>query len=294
MQKIVPHLWFDKEAQEAASLYISVFENSRIKNSVTLHDTPSGDAVVLTIVLAGQEFMLLNAGPLFKFNPSVSFMVSCKTKEEVDTIWNKLFEGGSALMELGSYPFSERYGWLQDKYGLSWQIMYVGDIEVKQKITPTIMYVGDQAGHAEEAIKMYTTVFRDTGIGHIDRYGANEEPDREGTVRHVGFTLEGQEFAAMDSAQAHQFSFNEAISFLVRCDTQEEIDYYWEKLSADPASEQCGWLKDKFGLSWQISPTLMEEMFEENDPEKIARVTQAFLKMKKFDIEKLKEAAEEN
>jgi predicted 3-demethylubiquinone-9 3-methyltransferase (glyoxalase superfamily) len=100
------------------------------------------------------------------------------------------------------------------------------------------------------------------------------------------------EFAAMDSAHAHNFTFNEAISFMVYCDSQEEIDYYWEELSADPKAEQCGWLKDTYGLSWQIVPTVMDKMLSHNDPKKTARVTEAFLKMKKFDIAKLEEAYE--
>ncbi len=95
----------------------------------------------------------------------------------------------------------------------------------------------------------------------------------------------------MDSARGHSFAFNEAISLMVHCDSQEEIDYYWDKLTAVPEAEQCGWLKDKFGFSWQIVPTAMDEMFRERDEMKIARVTEAFLKMKKFDIAKLQEAA---
>ena len=150
MQRITPHLWFEKEAKEAAEFYASVFPKSEIINTTTLHNTPSGSVDIVTIELLGQEFMLISAGPLFKFN--------------------------------------------------------------------------------------------------------------------------------------------EAISFMVNCDTQEEIDYYWEKLSAVPEAEQCGWLKDKYGLSWQIVPTAMGEMMTNGTPEQIARVTEAFLKMKKFDIAALKRA----
>ncbi|OGI07569.1 MAG: hypothetical protein A2X41_08860 [Candidatus Margulisbacteria bacterium GWE2_39_32] len=289
---ITPHLWFDKEAKEAAVFYTSLFENSRIKSSIVMNDTPSGTVDIITIDLAGQEFMLINAGPYFTFNPSVSLLIACKTKDEVNNLWEKLIEGGTALMELAEYPFSEKYGWIQDKYGLSWQIMFAGERKIKQKITPTIMFVGEQYGKAEEAINFYTSVFHNAEVGDIDRYGKGEEPDKEGTVKHASFILEGQEFAAMDSAYEHNFTFNEAISFIVNCDTQEEIDYYWEKLSAVPEAEQCGWLKDKYGLSWQIVPTLMSEMFKDTDRGKLARVTEAFLKMKKFDIESLKKAYE--
>ncbi len=292
MQKITTHLWFDKEAKEAAEFYTSVFENSKIKGTTTLHNTPSGSVNIVTIELSGQEFTLISAGPLFKFNPSVSFLVACKTKDEVDALWEKLSEGGAALMELGEYPFSEKYGWTQDTYGLSWQVMFMGDRKIKQKITPTLMFVRDVCGKAEEAINFYASLFNNAKVGDILRYGRGEEPDKEGTVKHAAFTLLGQEFAAMDSARSHNFTFNEAISLMVHCDTQEEIDYYWGKLSADPKAEQCGWLKDKYGLSWQIVPNAMDEMFKEKDEKKIARVTEAFLKMKKFDIGALKRAYE--
>ncbi len=292
MQKITPHLWFDKEAKEAAKFYTSVFKDSKINNTTTLHNTPSGTVDIVTIELLGQEFTLISAGPLFKFNPSVSFLVACKTKDEVDALWEKLSEGGTALMELGEYPFSERYGWVQDRYGLSWQVMFMGGRKIKQKITPTLMFVGKQCGKAEEAINFYATVFHNAKVGDILRYSKGEEPDKEGTIKHAAFALEGQEFAAMDSARVHNFAFNEAISFMVHCETQEEIDYYWGKLSADPKAEQCGWLKDKYGVSWQIVPTIMDEMLKDKDKEKLARVTEAFLKMKKFDIKVLKKAYE--
>lgn len=294
MQKITPHLWFDKEAKEAAEFYTSVFKDSRIKDTTTLHNTPtsSGTTDIVIIELLGHEFTLISAGPLFKFNPSVSFLVACRTLDEVDLLWKKLSERGKALMELGEYPFSERYGWVQDRYGLSWQLMSTGGREIRQNVIPTLMFVGEQYGKAEEAINFYITVFHNARVGDILRYSIGEEPDVEGTIKHAAFTLEGQEFAAMDSARVHNFTFNEAISFIVHCEVQEEIDYYWGKLSADPKAEQCGWLKDKYGLSWQIVPTIMEEMLKDKDKEKIARVTEAFLKMKKFDIKELKKAYE--
>ncbi len=291
-QKIVPHLWFDKEAKEAAAFYTAIFKNSRIKNERTIHNTPSGDADLLTIELMGQDFMLISAGPFFKFTPAISFLVLLSTKEEVDAAWSKLADGGSALMELGAYPFSERYGWIKDKYGLSWQLIYNPDPKVKQRIAPTLMFVGAVSGKAEEAVKFYTSVFHDAKMGSILRYGKGEEPDTEGTIKHAVFTLEGMDFAAMDSARPHDFTFNEAVSLIVNCETQEEIDYYWTKLSADPKAEQCGWLKDKYGVSWQITPTAMDKMMRDKDEKRVARVTEAFLKMKKFDIAALQRAYE--
>lgn len=291
MQKITPHLWFYRQAKDAAKLYTSVFENSRITNTTVLHDTPDGDVDVLDIELAGQELTLLNAGPQFQFTPAVSFLVACATKDEVDAKWKSLSDGGTVLMELDAYPFSERFGWTQDRFGLSWQLMFMGDYPIGQKITPSLMFVGDVAGKAEEAMRFYTSIFDDSSIGNIRRYGQGEEPDSVGTVKHASFTLAGQEFAAMDSAREHNFTFNEAISLIVHCETQEEIDRYWAKLSAVPESEACGWLKDRYGLSWQIVPRLMDELLRSKDEALLARVTQAFLPMKKLDIAKLQEAA---
>jgi predicted 3-demethylubiquinone-9 3-methyltransferase (glyoxalase superfamily) len=271
-------------------MYTSVFDDAEIVNVKTLRDTPSGDTDIVSFELAGQPFMAISAGPLFTFNPSVSFRIDCNQKEEVDRFWNHLHEGGSALMPLDAYPFSERYGWLQDRYGLSWQVMYVGDRDVKQKIVPMLMFVGDVCGKAEQAITYYASVFDDAHVDDILRYEKGEEPDVVGSVKQAAFTLEGTELAAMDSAHAHDFAFNEAISFMVYCDTQEQIDYFWEQLSAVPEAEQCGWLKDRYGLSWQIVPRAMDKMMQDADDETMARVTEAFLKMKRFDIAKLEEA----
>lgn len=205
MQKITPHLWFDKEAKEAAKLYTTLFPDSKITNVTTLHNTPSGDADIVSFELSGQPFMAISAGPYFKFNPSVSFHVKCKVKDEVDKLWKKLSQGGKVLMEIGEYPWSERYGWLQDKYGLSWQLIYVGESAIKQKITPVLMFVGKVCGRAEEAVNFYTSVFKNAKADILARYGKGEEPDKEGTVKYAHFTLLGQEFGAMDSAHEHNF-----------------------------------------------------------------------------------------
>ena len=292
MNRITPHLWFDKEALEAAEFYTSALPNSKVTNVTTLHDTASGDTDIVSFTLWGQPFMAISAGPLFTFNPSVSFVVRSNSREEVDTLWGKLSEGGKPLMPMDSYPFSERYGWTEDRYRLSWQVMLAGEADTGQHIVPTLMFVGDVCGKAEEAVTFYTSVFPDSKVGAILRYGADEQPDEEGTIQHVGFSLEGQEFAAMDSARQHDFAFNEAISLIVNCETQEEIDRYWDSLSAVPEAEQCGWLKDRYGVSWQIVPSATEEMMRTGTNEQIARVTEAFLKMKKFDIAELQGAYE--
>ena len=290
MEPIAAHLWFDTQAREAAEWYSSVIPGSRITQVNTLRDTPSGDTELVSFDLAGRRFMAISAGPLFKFNPSVSFHLRHATSRDVDTVWNALVEGGTVLMPLGSYPFSDRFGWLADKYGVSWQVMLARPGDNTPAIAPALMFTGKVAGRAAEAMTFYTSVFKSPPPVIHARYGASESPDAEGTVKFATFTLRGQEFAAMDSAYPHGFAFNEAISFVVLCDSQDEIDYYWTQLSADPRAEQCGWLKDKYGLSWQITPAAMGRMLAEGDREKLARVTQAFLQMKKFDVAALEGA----
>ena len=299
MKKVAPHLWFEKEAEDAARFYVSAFPGSRITSRSTLRGvpTPTGDCDVLSFELAGQPFMAINAGPLFKFNPSVSFFVNFDPSREkdarkgLDTLWETLSRGGQALMPLDKYPFSERYGWIQDRFGLSWQLI-LSDPKGDERpaIVPSLMFTGAVAGRAEEAVEFYLSVFEGSRRGIVTRYGKGQEPDKEGTIMFSDFALGGQWFAAMDSAHPHGFAFNEAISLLIPCATQKEIDYYWERLSADPKAEQCGWLKDKFGLSWQVWPTAMGEVLEKGTPEQVARVTRAFLPMKKFDLAALKKA----
>lgn len=307
-QKITPHLWFDKEAKEAAEFYVSVFGSSpaesKITNITTLHNTPSGDADIVSFKLWGYSFMSISAGPYFKLNPSISFMVNFDpsqdpdAKNRIDEMWSKLSEGGKVLMALDKYPFSERYGWIQDKYGLSWQLMLTNpEGEERPLIIPSLLFVGSVAGKAEEASDFYISVFKDAPSitspsrrGLIARYPAGLEPEKEGTIMFTDFKLDDHWFVAMDSANKHDFGFNEAVSFIINCEDQKEIDYFWEKLSAVPEAEQCGWLKDKYGVSWQVVPSAMNEMMGKGTPEQIDRVAKAFLPMKKFDIEKLQNA----
>jgi predicted 3-demethylubiquinone-9 3-methyltransferase (glyoxalase superfamily) len=304
MQKVIPHLWFDKEAKEAATFYSSIFPDSKITGTTMLRDTPSGDTEMVSFELWNQKFMAISAGPLFKFNPSVSFMVNFdpllfgsssgdhkEAREKLDQVWKKLAEGGTVLMPVDKYPFSERYGWVQDRYGLSWQLILTDPQgETRPAIMPSLLFVGNNAGKAEEAIKFYLSVFRNSKIGGMFHYGKDQAPNKEGTIMFADFVLEDTWLAAMDSAHEHKFAFNEAISLLVSCDDQPEIDYYWKQLSADPGSGQCGWLKDKYGLLWQISSADMHDMLQNGTPEQIGRVTKAFLPMKKLDIATLKEA----
>jgi predicted 3-demethylubiquinone-9 3-methyltransferase (glyoxalase superfamily) len=309
MQNITPHLWFDTQAKEAAEFYASLFPDSSITNSTTLRNTPSGDCDVVSFKLWGMSFMAISAGPLFKANPSISFMVNFdpsqmeNAREKLDEIWSKLSEGGTALMALDTYPFSERYGWIEDRYGISWQLILTDPTgEPRPFIIPSLLFVTETCDQTEEATDFYLSVFKNapsasagqTKRGIIARYPAGMEPNKEGAVMFTDFTLLGQWLSAMDASSAmHKFAFNEAVSLIVNCDTQEEIDYYWEKLSAVPESEQCGWLKDKYGVSWQIVPTQMERMMTQGTQEQIDRITQVFLPMKKLVIADLKKVYEQ-
>lgn len=302
MQKIIPHLWFDKEAKQAAEFYVSVFgdrpEQSKVSHVTTLHNTPSGDCDVVSFDIWGYSFMAISAGPYFKINPSISIMVNFDPSQDedarkrLDQIWEKLMERGKALMPLDKYPFSERYGWVQDKYGVSWQLIYTNPAgEERPRIIPSLLFVTDTCDKAEEATDFYISVFKQAKRGAMARYPAGMQPNKEGSVMFTDFMLHSQWFAAMDASSAmHAFAFNEAVSFIVRCDNQQEIDYYWEKLSAVPEAEQCGWLKDKYGVSWQIVPKEMDEMMGKGTPEQIDRLTKAFLPMKKLTLTELKKA----
>ncbi|CAN5122233.1 VOC family protein [soil metagenome] len=302
MQKLTPFLWFDTQADEAVNFYTSLLDNTRIRTTTRytdkgqeIHGMDGGTVMTVDFELAGQRFTALNGGPHFQFNPGISFFVQLDAEPEVDRVWNEMIKEGQAMMPLDKYDWSEKYGWLQDRYGLTWQIS-LGTKEHTggQVITPSLMFVGDQHGRAEEAINHYISIFKNSEIEGILRWDGKEGPDPEGTVKHAQFYLEGQAFMAMESAHDHQFGFNESISFVVNCESDEEVDYYWEKLKegGDSNAQQCGWLKDEFGISWQVVPTEMKEMLRDDDPEKVKRVTSVMLKMKKLDLKKLREAYE--
>lgn len=273
---IYPCIWFDGQAKAAAEFYCSIFSNSKIL---------SHNPLVTIWKLNGQKFMGLDGGPQFKPNPSISFFVTCEAKEEVDAIWNRLNLDAKIMMPLGNYDWSEYYGFMQDKFGVSWQIFKGKFSEVNQKIVPCLLFTDHKFGKANEAVEFYTKVFSNSKIDGILFYDDKEMPKKD-IVKHAQFVLEGNVYMAMDGTGEHNFAFNEAISFVINCDTQEQIDYYWNTFTKDGGEESmCGWCKDKFGVSWQIVPSILEKLM--GRPEKREKVMQAFMQMKKFDIEKL-------
>jgi predicted 3-demethylubiquinone-9 3-methyltransferase (glyoxalase superfamily) len=298
MQKITPFLWFDDNAEEAMNFYVSLFDNSRVVNIFHYPDEPmdipiqdmQGKVLTGEFELDGQQFMALDGGPQFQFTPGISFLVYCRTDDEIDGLFEQLSTGGGVMMPLQQYPFAEKFAWVQDRYRLSWQLM-LSSSEYTQKIVPYLMFVGEQHGKAEEAIKLYTTLFDNSSIQTIDRYGP-DEGEIEGSVKHARFTLNGQQFMALESAAEHKFTFTEAISLFVNCENQEEVDRLWENLSFYPEAEQCGWLKDKFGVSWQIVPSEYMDMMKGPDPARSKRVMDAMLQMKKFELDILRQVYE--
>jgi predicted 3-demethylubiquinone-9 3-methyltransferase (glyoxalase superfamily) len=288
MQNIAPCLWLDQNALEAAEFYCSLFPNSGI-DCVTHYAEdsvfPIGTVLTVRFSLLGQEFVILHGGPVFQLNPSISLFVDCETEAELDTLWAKLTEGGFVMMELGAYPFSKKFGWVQDRFGLSWQLNLSGE---KLRVSPFLMFVGEQHGKAEQAINYYATIFPDVKIHRIERYGTGG-PDPEGTVYQSAFSLMGREFRAMDSAASHPFAFNEAVSFYVYCEDQAEIDRLWSAITSEGEEMSCGWMKDKFGVCWQTVTRDFEDLMV-GDLASVQRMTDALFEMEKIDIQALRDA----
>ena len=276
---IYPCLTITGKIQEASDYYIDVFGAGKVSQS---------NHFVIQIELSGQKIMLLNEGPTSTPNPSISFMVMAKSAEETEKYWDKLAAGGKILMALDSYPWSPKYGWVEDKYGVSWQL-YTGTKEDSvQKFCPTLMFTGEKAGKAAEAIQYYTQLFPNSNIQGILKY-AEGEGDRTDFVKHAQFKLNDYVMMAMDSSADHGFGFNDAISLVVECETQQEIDKYWQQLTGNGGREvACGWLTDQYGISWQIIPKALGKLI--SDPERGQRAMGAMMKMKKLVIADLENA----
>lgn len=281
---IFPCLWYDEEAKEAAEFYCNVF------NGKITADT----SVVMNIDLFGQKLMLLNGGPQFKKNASVSLMVICETEEELQTYWDQLTEGGTVLMPLDSYSWSKKYGWIKDRYDVTWQL-FLGEKQSEQKIIPTLIFIHENNGKAMEAMELYTKTFPNSRIGNILRYGDGSEGHEPGEpadhIQHAHFEIDRYDFFCMDNSYDHVFDFNEGISIVVMTDDQQQTDRYWNALTSGGGRESmCGWLKDPYGLSWQIVPKRLIQLMNGSDQEKAYKVVQAMMKMQKIIIADLENA----
>ena len=279
LQEITTCLWFDTQAKEAVLFYQEVFGAVEISS-----DNP----YVVNYKLYGRPFMHLNGGPRFKMNSSISFLINGENEAAVKTIWDKLIVDGNIMMPLNKYPWSSLYGWCADKFGVNWQIM-LGH-ESSCTVMPQLLFCGPNNGKANEAIEFYTAVIKPSHIVHISKYEKGE-PDIEGNIKYSQFELNKLPFGTLDSSAPHDFNFNEGVSFMLTVDTQEEIDYYWDQLSKEGTPGRCGWLKDKFGVSWQVVPSVLGKLMTSR--ETAANVTKAFMGMSKFIIADLALAAKQ-
>lgn len=276
-QKVIPHIWFNHDADAAGAFYADVFPDASVTVAAKYPDDLeewqadfSGTTLTVEVVIDGYQLTLINAGDEFRPNPSISFMLNfdplmfgseAQARERMDATWSKLTEGGRVLMELDSYPFSPHYGWVEDRFGVSWQLLLSNpEGEPRPFLIPQLMFCGPAQNHAKEATTFYSALFPDAGVGFIAPYPQQTGPAPAGAVMFGEFRLAGQWFSMMDSGVDQDFTFSNGVSLEVRCADQEEIDRYWSQLSAVPEAEQCGWLVDKYGVSWQIVPENMGEL----------------------------------
>lgn len=273
-EKITPCLWYNGTAEEAANLYCSVFSDVKIT---------ARSPFVVALNVSGQSITLLDGGPMYQPNPSISFFYICETEKELLAAWNAFTKEGKIMMPLDAYHWSKKFGWVTDKFGVSWQLSLDGMEDVGQKVTPCLMFAGDQCGRAEEALQFYSKVFKISKTDGI-LYGENKK-----LVQHAQFSLLGQKFMVMDSAEPHDFNFSEGVSLTIHCETQDEIDYYWNTFTEGGRESMCGWLKDKFGVSWQVIPTILDSIMK--DPQKAGKAAKAFMAMRKLDIEQIVQAS---
>ena len=283
--------------EEAVKFYMDVFDNSKILKITRYNDDSakasgqkSGTAMTIAFQLEGQSFSALNGGPHFKINPSISFFIYCESENKIEKLYNRLADGGIVMMPLDKYDWSPKYAWVKDKFGLSWQLD-VEKINSSQKILPAFLFANDKYDRVKEAVTFYTSVFPDSKIileAPFDKSAGLFDD----TLLFAQFKLSNYLFNAMSgSTMKHDFDFNEAFSLVVNCKDQEEVDYYWSKLTSDGGAEsQCAWLKDKFGVSWQIVPARLIELLSDPNPVKAKKVMMAMLKMKKIIVADLEKA----
>lgn len=294
---IAPCLWLDDQAEEAARFYTGIFPDAEVTGVARYPESfdnpggmPRGSVMTVEFELGGQAFTALNGGPHFTMNATISFFAQATDVAEVERMAEALADGGTYLMELGEYSWSARYAWVQDRYGVSWQVMFAEERWPGPMMTPCLMFAGDVHGRAGEALELYADVFPGGSIQVLERYTGDEGP--EGTLKHGRVSLGGRQLVAMDSHLAHGVRFNEAVSLQVLCRDQAEVDHYWAKLSADGEEGPCGWLKDRFGVSWQVVPTRFADMMKAGATNRpgYERVFGAMLDMKKLDIGALERA----
>jgi predicted 3-demethylubiquinone-9 3-methyltransferase (glyoxalase superfamily) len=270
---ISPCIWYLDSAIQAFQLYTTCVPNSKLINSSN---------IVVQAKIAGVDVMGINGGSHFSPNASVSYMLVLEKQAEVDEIWDLLQVEGKILMPLSSYPWSAYYGWVEDKYGVHWQL-YLGQLSDvnHQALVPTLMFSGSNRGNCKNAISFYQAVFSEFKLQGILHYSQENLSDY---VQHAQFVINGFTIMVMDSENDIDAPFTEGNSFVIQCDTQDEIDFYWNELTKNGVESQCGWCKDPFGVSWQIIPRNMNELI------RTETAVAAMMQMKKIDIAKLQNA----
>ena len=283
MQTIIPHLWYDTEAKEAVSFYVDLF-GGKIDWTYTITDTPSGDSDLIQFQLGDMTLAAISAGPYFKLNESMSLMVNVASKDEVTRLYQALSEGGRILMPLGEYPFSPYYVWLEDRFGLSWQLSYAPDLDKPYQFDICLLFSQDQVGLAQPMLDYYKDKLPQASVGQISYYGEGEAPVEAAQLNYAELLIGDQKIIAMDHGYGGVASFNEAFSLMVYVDSQEDAESWYERVSAVPEAEICGWAKDQFGISWQIVPRILMEAYDSASPEQIKAVNAAAMTMKRLDF----------
>ena len=292
---LAPCLWLNGEAEEAAAFYLETFGDGRLiartlfpRSADNPVGMPPGSLMSVELEVRGQRFTALNGGPRFVVNPSISFFVRVESSSEAERLFAMLSLGGETLMPLGAYPWSACFGWIADRFGVSWQVMTApGDSE--PAIAPALMFCNEQFGNAMAAMESLCGIFPNSQVVEVERFAPDE--GGAGAVKQARFALSGHGFAAMDSPIEHAFGFNEAVSLQVLCDSQADVDRYWAELSQGGEPGQCGWLKDRFGISWQVVPKAwLQWLGSDADEVGRERVFAAMQGMSKLDIGALERA----
>ncbi|MFI3124330.1 VOC family protein [Streptococcus suis] len=283
MQTIIPHLWYDTAAKEAVAFYVDLF-GGKLDWSYTITDTPSGDSDLIQFQLGDMTLAAISAGPYFKLNESMSLMVNVASKDEVTRLYQALSEGGRILMPLAEYPFSPYYVWLEDRFGLSWQLSYAPDLDKPYQFDICLLFSQEQVGLAQPMLDYYKDKLPQASVGQLSYYGEGEATVEAAKLNYAELLVAGQKMIVMDHGYGGEASFNEAFSLMVYVDSQDELDFYYDLLSAVPEAEMCGWAKDQFGISWQIVPRILMEAYDTASPEKVKAVNAAVMTMKRLDF----------
>ena len=233
--------------------------------------------------------MFLDGGNMFQSSAANSLYLYCESNDEIERVHKLLSNDGKVKMKLGNYGWSKKYSSITDKYGIDWQLD-VDEVRSIQKIIPSLLFTNDKKERISDAISRYTSIFQDHRKLMAVPYPAESNVIR-GTIMFAQLYLQDQIFQMMSSDFTNDFDFTEGMSYVVECDDQEQIDHYWQELSTGGNEGQCGWLKDEFGISWQIIPAKLGSiMHSAANPKKII---EALMKMKKLKINELVRAGEE-